>query len=222
MKIAFLLLLILHAAIHLFGFVKAFDIAAMPQLSKDISKTQGIFWLMAALLFIAAAVMFWMQKEPAWIVCIAAIIISQMLIFYNWHDARFATIPNAIALVVSVLWFGFIHFQNGYRADVSRHLQQTKEQAETFVTENDLLPLPLPVQKYLRYSGAINKPVVKNFKVDFIGQMRAKDKGFFPLVSEQYNFIDEPARLFFMKAKMLGITVPGYHNRYRRLDRMNS
>jgi len=41
--------------------------------------------------------------------------------------------------------------------------------------------------------------------------MREKGKDFFPFTCEQYNFFDEPTRLFFMKAKMKGIIVPGYH-----------
>jgi hypothetical protein len=41
--------------------------------------------------------------------------------------------------------------------------------------------------------------------------MRSKDKDWFPFTTEQYNFFGEPTRLFFMKAKMFGLTVPGYH-----------
>ena len=41
--------------------------------------------------------------------------------------------------------------------------------------------------------------------------MREKGKDFFPFTCEQYNFFDEPTRLFFMKAKIKGFTVPGYH-----------
>ena len=48
-------------------------------------------------------------------------------------------------------------------------------------------------------------------KIVFEGEMREKGKDFFKFTSVQYNFFDNPARLFFMKAKMYGITVPGYH-----------
>ncbi|MBK7867092.1 MAG: hypothetical protein IPJ75_08945 [Ignavibacteriales bacterium] len=41
--------------------------------------------------------------------------------------------------------------------------------------------------------------------------MREKGKDWFSFRSEQHNFFGEPARLFFMKAEMFGITVPGYH-----------
>jgi hypothetical protein len=48
-------------------------------------------------------------------------------------------------------------------------------------------------------------------KIVFDGEMREKGKDFFKFNSVQYNFFEDPARLFFMKAKMYGTTVPGYH-----------
>lgn len=44
------------------------------------------------------------------------------------------------------------------------------------------------------------------------GEMRSKKQGWFPFESVQYNFFDNPARLFYMKAAMFGIEVPGYHS----------
>jgi hypothetical protein len=79
------------------------------------------------------------------------------------------------------------------------------------LTETDLKPLPESLQRYLRYADVVNKPKVKNVRIVFNGEMRDKGKDFFPFTSEQYNFFDEPTRLFFMKGKMFGITVPGYH-----------
>lgn len=71
--------------------------------------------------------------------------------------------------------------------------------------------LPTPVQNYIRYVGAVNRPKTKNMKVVFEGEMREKGKDFFKFASVQYNFFDEPARLFLMKANMYGTIVPGYH-----------
>ena len=42
--------------------------------------------------------------------------------------------------------------------------------------------------------------------------MREKGKDWFPFRSVQYNFFDDPTRLFFMKAKMFGLPVLGYHD----------
>ncbi len=56
---------------------------------------------------------------------------------------------------------------------------------------------------------------MKNVRIVFDGQMRDKGKDWFPFRSVQYNFFDDPTRLFFMKARMFGTTVPGYH-RYQQ------
>jgi hypothetical protein len=77
------------------------------------------------------------------------------------------------------------------------------------------------VQKYLQYCGVVNRPKVKNVRIEFEGRMRSKKKDWFPFTTVQYNFFDEPARLFFMKAKMFGITVPGYHDYQNTTARMN-
>ncbi len=98
-----------------------------------------------------------------------------------------------------------------FRNDVKTHLERTKHLPSGILTDKDLEHLPPPVQQYLRVSGVVNKPVASNMRVVFEGEMRNKGKEFFPFVSEQYNFFDEPTRLFFMKARMFGITVPGYH-----------
>ena len=49
-------------------------------------------------------------------------------------------------------------------------------------------------------------------RIVFEGEMREKGKEYFPFACEQYNFFDELTRLFFMKGKMFGVTVPGYHH----------
>ncbi len=100
----------------------------------------------------------------------------------------------------------------GYRKEVKENLLDNNAIAKELVTEQDLTQLPLPVQKYLRYTGVVNKPKVKNVRIVFEGQMRDKGKNWFAFTSEQYNFFNEPTRLFFMKGKMFGVTVPGYHH----------
>lgn len=50
--------------------------------------------------------------------------------------------------------------------------------------------------------------------------MRDKQKEF-SFTSEQYNYFKEPARLFFMKGKMFGIPVPGYHKYMKQEARMD-
>jgi hypothetical protein len=82
----------------------------------------------------------------------------------------------------------------------------------TLLTEEAISALPDPVKRYVIYSGAINKPIPKNFFIKFKGQIRADEKSaWMPFTAEQYNFIEKPTRLFYMKAIMKKLPVGGYH-----------
>ena len=207
-------LLIVHGLIHLLGFVKAFGFADVSQLTKNISQPAGAAWLLAALLFIASAIVFLLGKEWWGMIAIPALFVSQPLIFMSWQDAKFGTIANIVILVAVVLSLGSVFFESSFRNDVRELLSQTSSPSEELFLEEDLLPLPEPVQRYLRYVGVVSKPKVRNMRIVFTGQMRKKEGNFFPFTSVQYNFFDEPTRLFFMKAKIFGVPVSGYH-KYR-------
>lgn len=211
MKIIIAALLLIHGLIHCMGFAKAFQYGDMKQLSIPIAKTTGIIWLLTAFLFVASFVLFLLKKDYWNIVAIAAIVLSQVVIIMSWKDAKFGTMANILLLLTAIFSWGNNHFENAFRKDVIYHIARTQTIPVELVTENDLQHLPLPVQRYLRYTGVVNKPKVNNMKIEFEGQMRDKGKDYFPFTSTQFNCFDEPTRLFYMKAKMMGVMVPGYH-----------
>lgn len=88
-----------------------------------------------------------------------------------------------------------------------------RRQAETpLLTEADLAHLPAPVQRYIRYSGAVGKPKVRDFHATMGGAMSREPGGtWIPITAEQYNFFDEPTRLFLMKSNLFGIPFDGLH-----------
>lgn len=102
-KIAILILLILHGLIHFLGFVKAFELVQVEQLKEQISKLTGIFWLLAALLFLVAAVLLYLSNQSWWMVAGAAVIISQLLIILSWSDAKAGTIANIIITIPIIM-----------------------------------------------------------------------------------------------------------------------
>lgn len=212
LKYFFAFIILIHGLIHMMGFAKAYNSGNITRLSKDISKPVGIFWLITACFFIAATVFFLFKKESWPYIAILAAIISQLLIITVWKDAKFGTIANIIILLVAIATWGSQHFEAKFRDDVKANLQRTSPIQTDLLREADIQSLPQPVQKYLHYSGVVNLPKVKNIKIVFEGEMRDRGKDWFPFRSVQYNFFDEPTRLFFMKAKMFGITVPGYHD----------
>ena len=212
MKTIFLILIALHGLIHLFGFSKVFNLTAVSQLTLPISKTSGVLWLLATLLFLFTAVLFFLDKSTWWIPAILAVLLSQYLIFSSWQDAKFGTIANVIILLIAITGYGTWRFSGIYTNEVKAGITQTAGIPDELLTEADLQALPEPVKKYLRYSGALNQPKVHNFKVAFNGKIRKNEQSdWMPFTSEQYNFLGASSRLFFMKATMKSLPVAGFH-----------
>ncbi len=211
LRYIFLFIVLVHGLIHLMGFAKAFDYGNITQLSKTVSKPLGAFWLATAILFIIITLLLLLKKDWWWIPALIAIIISQLLIINFWNDAKFGSIANLLILVAVINAWGIQHFENTYKTDVAYGLNSTNTIENNLLTMKDIEPLPELVQRYLTHVGVLNKPKVKNAKVIFEGEMREQGKGWFKFTSEQYNFFDTPTRLFFMKANMFGVTIPGYH-----------
>ncbi len=206
------MIVLLHGLIHLMGFAKAFHYGDLKQLTIPISKPAGVLWLATAILFITSSVLLLLKKEYWWLIAIAAVILSQAVIIRSWKDARFGTIINILVLAAAVLSRGSSRFENSWRQDAHTYLHRSNPLATEILSGKDILHLPPPVQRYLQYARVVDKPRVNNMYVVMDVQMREKGKSFFHAISKQYNFFDEPTRLFFMKADMYGITVPGYHH----------
>lgn len=211
MKIAFIILLFIHGLIHLMGFMKAFGFAEIPQLSLRFSKSEGLLWLAIALLFVIVGVLF-LTKNNLWFwIAIVAVLISQILIIINWQDAKFGTIANLIVGVVAIIAMAGWNFERQYKQDVSQSSKGATI-SEEIITQKDMEHLPFPVQNYLKYVGVLGKPKIATVKAIFKGEMREKGKDWFAFTSEQYNFFENPSRLFFMKANFKGLPTQGYHS----------
>lgn len=110
MKITLIIIITLHGLIHLMGFIKAFSFAEVQQLSRYISRPLGIIWLITAILFFLVAVLIIMNKSWWSFFAIAAVILSQTLIFIFWSDAKFGTILNIVVLIAAVQALGSYQF----------------------------------------------------------------------------------------------------------------
>ncbi len=214
MKTILTILTAIHGAIHLMGFVKAFELAEIKELTLPVSKPFGVLWLLAFLLFIVTCYLIYQKNSQWWIVGILSVFISQLLIFYFWEDAKFGSIANAIILAGVIAGYSSLRFENTYRKDVASTLATIQHRPQEMILESDLARLPAPVQNYLWHTGVVGKPKIKNVKIVFEGEMREKGKDFFRFTSEQYNFFQDPARLFFMRANFKGLPTAGYH-RYK-------
>ena len=213
MRVALAVVLVMHGVIHFLGFAKAFGLAELPQITRPISPSIGIAWVIAAMLFLAAAGSLFVWPRWWWALGACAIVISMFVIVPSWADAKFGALGNLIAFVGVVFGFlaqGPISLRAAYDRDVDRALARVAPTES--VTDADLAHLPAPVQRYLRAAGAVGQPRVRNYRVRLHGRIRnGRDARWISLTAEQYNFVDAPARLFYLNGSMFMIPVQGYH-----------
>ena len=205
--------LVVHGLIHLLGFAKAFDLASLPQLTERISPVVGVAWLAASALFLAAAAALFGWPRWWWAIGAAAVTVSMFVIALSWTDANFGTLANvvvSIGLVYGFFTAGPASLRAAYEQDVSRAL--IPDGPVRLITEADLAPLPDPVRRYLRAVGVVGLPRVRNFRARMHGRIRSsREARWIPLEAEQYNFIGEPSRLFYLSGSMFMLPVHGYH-----------
>jgi hypothetical protein len=211
MRIALSGLLIIHGLIHLMGFAKAFGFAELPQLTQPISRPLGALWLAAGLLMIASA---FTPTRWLWLVGGIAVVLSSVVIFTAWHDAKYGFIANVIVLLGVAYGFasqGPISLAAESRRDRASILTNTG--APPVVTEADLEPLPAPVQRYLRVTGSVGQPRILNFRARWNGRIRSSATDpWMTFRAEQINTLGAmPSRLFSMNAIMKGLPVDVYH-----------
>jgi hypothetical protein len=213
MTTVFAIFLTCHGLIHLLGFFKAFGLAELPQLTERISPSFGLLWLMAAVLFVAAAGSLLASSRVWWMVGAAAVAVSFVVIASSWSDAKFGALANLVALAGVVFGFlaaGPFSLRAAYEHEVNLALSRTS--LPTPITEADLARLPEPVQRYLRISGVVAQPRPTSLRARMHGRIRSGPEArWMPFTAEQYNFFDEPSRLFYMTASLLRMPFQGFH-----------
>ncbi|TFV93287.1 hypothetical protein E4S40_13595 [Algoriphagus kandeliae] len=148
MKTAIILIAIVHGLIHLLGFLKAFRLAEIQQLSLSISPSLGWVWLLAVILFMAFAILRFLENPVSGYVGILAVIISQLLIFSVWQDAKFGTIPNIFILFASIQML----FISNWNQKLENEKVAFQEKIKS-VKLRQISELPEPVIKWLKQIG---------------------------------------------------------------------
>jgi hypothetical protein len=103
MYIALAVLMILHGLIHLMGFVKAFNLAELKEITQDISRPMGMLWLATMLVFSAAGTALLLGQTWWWPITIASIVLSQIVIALHFKEAKWGTIANVLILAGLIL-----------------------------------------------------------------------------------------------------------------------
>lgn len=205
-------LIVVHGLLHLLGAAKGYRLAALPQLTQQVSTGAAVAWLAAAVLMLAAAVTLMLAPHCWWIVGAIAVSISQGVILTAWLDARFGTIANLVILLAVLHGFaaeGPRSLRAAYRRDVAARLTQI---SEPVLTSADVVQLPSPIRRYLEYSGAIGAPRVHHFSALWRGRIRgAESEPWMTFTAKQVNNVVEPSRHFLMKARRGGLPVDVLH-----------
>jgi len=216
MRIFFLVVIIIHGAIHFLGYIKARNPGMLTQLTQPVSRAAGFAWLAAGCLFIAGGLLYLGRLEYWWIVAGPAVLLSQTLIFLSWKDAKLGTIGTVVVLIPLIIAIADAlpgSFCNIYKQEALRGIRRLGHPA--IVSVDDIRKLPLPVQNYLRYTGTVGNPRVQNFRATFTGKFRrSMESGWMDFTSRQYDFFDRLTRLFFIESSVLGIPIDGLH-RYK-------
>ncbi len=120
-------------------------------------------------------------------------------------------IPFLAMLIALFLLSSIRSFRNIFLNEVHTGLARTSGKPAKILTEKDIIPLPSPVQKYLRYTGVIGKEKVMNFRVYFHGQLQDIGKPPFRVHITQFSYLDIPTRLFYITGKMKRLPVTALH-----------
>ena len=102
---------------------------------------------------------------------------------------------------------------NEFRRMLAKELASDAARPHPVVTEESLVGLPAPVQRYIRMSGAVGKPRPASLTVTYDAQMFSKPgAAAMTGVAVQYDRFDPPKRLFYMPSRMMGLPVKVLHD----------
>lgn len=206
MKFIFSCILLVHGLIHLMGFVKAFQIAEINQLTQSISKPIGMLWLVTSLLFLFSLILFLFKRDGWFVISIIAVVASQIAIILFWNDAKFGTIANSIILLVSVVAYGSYQFNTMVQKESEIILQDIQLENLSVILEEDIAHLPKIIQKWMHNSGVIGKENIVSVSLTQKGEMRTKlGSTWMTFTAIQHFNVENPAFVWTTKVDAMPI-----------------
>ncbi len=194
MRIGLFLILLVHGIIHFMGFAKANGFGQMTALTKAISKPMGWLWLLVGLLFILSGVLYVSKKESWPMLAIIAVLLSQVLIFTVWNDAKLGSIFNGLILVIGIVALCTNQFNKMVMQETMELAAQPTAIDYRAISENDIKHLPNIVQRWMQYSGVLGKERVVSVRLKQRGEMKTKPEGkWIPFTADQYYDVANPA-----------------------------
>lgn len=195
MKLGLTILIAIHGIIHLFGFLKAFELSEFNAIAHPVSKTFGLIWLLAFVLFAITLVSMLYTFNYWWAVGTVALVISQILIFNYWSDAKFGTIANVVILFATIIGYSTFQFKNKISEERTQMFENAKNTDQKIIAKESISGLPKSVQKWLINSGVIGKEAVFNVHLvqDLQLKMKEDQKEWNLAEADQYFTTQPPA-----------------------------
>lgn len=199
--------MILHGLLHLIGFAKEWNIGPH-QVSNRLmavagsgSRFAGVMWLVASVLFVTAAICFLLRRDWYWIPGALALIISQVLIFIYWSDAKYGTVLNMMIVVTVCVSAAAMQFKRTAMRDVDQLMKEAGGY-EHVISEEQIATLPYPVQRWLRNANVAGKKTPNTLMLRQSGALRTKADGkWMPFHATQYFSVDPPAFVWIAEIK---------------------
>jgi hypothetical protein len=214
MRITLTILVALHGAIHLLGFLKWSKLATVQQLtgrtlvplSPAGDRVFAILWLFALLALVAAAALRIARHDSWWLPALGGVALSQCLIVFAWHDARFGTIANALILVPALVAAAHTRFSQWTDSEIRTLLTQSSSAPHAVVERSELQQLPTPVRRWLEASGVVGRERAQIVRLKQRGELRTSPgAAWMPARAEQYFSVEPPAFVWRVDATMMGI-----------------
>lgn len=223
LRAAFLFIISVHALIHLLGFVKAWDIAPVQQLTgKTIIPLSGggvrffgALWLAACLLLLSAALMYLLKNPAWWIPGAAGVLLSQFIIIIYWPDARAGTLANIILLPVIITGWANWSFGKMAARETAAMFSESIPNQPQLVTPEMAASLPPPVARWLTASGATGKEKIYTVRLKQKGLMRqSPEKGWMKTQAVQYFSTGKPGFIWNARVEMMPLLTLAGRDKY--------
>lgn len=208
MKSIITTIIVLHAFIHILGFLKAFSLADIRQLTIPIGKVQGILWLLSFMILCIGSIFYGMSYHTWSLWLMVGVILSQILVFYSWNDAKFATMLNGFILIIAIIGYAEMRFTLMVKKEIRELTANTSVNIKgDIVKEADMHTMPQCVQLWLKNSGIIGKEKSNTVYIRQKVKMKtsAEQEQWYDAEAEQYYTISKPAFIWSVDMTMMYI-----------------
>jgi hypothetical protein len=207
MRALFVVLLAVHGAIHLFGFLRRRKLAVLPQLrASSAGRFFGVLWLAALVLLLCAAGLLMVGRDPWWLAAFAGVALSQGLVIVAWPDTKFGTVANALVAVAVLISAAHARFVHTIEGDAKALMERSPERSGHPVLEAELAGLPPPIRRWLEASGVVGGERAHTVRLRQRGKLRSGvGQPWMPVRAEQYFSVDDPGFVWKVEATTMGV-----------------